>query len=174
MIEKIGISTDNFYKFLTTLSLVSFIYCSSFDTLFLNPYNKQVIENNIKTSQLGAEKGYLIGVSKDLTTQLPDSIKKNNLVYFHFNVKDTSDFSYYYCSINIDKSLKKIVDSLNLTNKKLAEKMFVIRTIEDANTVNEKNIKIRGFIMSALAIISFITFLIGLWKWYKLRNEIDK
>lgn len=174
MIDKLGLNTDNFYKFLTTLSLLAFIYCSSFDTLFLSPYNKLIIENNIQTSKLGAEEGYLKGVSKDLTTLVPDSIRKNNIAYFHYNYRDSTDLCYYYCSINLERYNKEIVDSLNLINKQLAEKIFIIKTIEDANLVHEKNIKVRGLIMNIVAIISLLIFLFGLCQWYILRKEIDK
>jgi len=174
MIDNIVISTDNFYKFLTTLSLLSFIYCSSFDTLFLSPYNNLIIENNIQSSKLGAERGYLKGISMDLTTLIPDSIAKRNIYYFHYNTKDTTEFCFYYCSINLDKYNKKNIDSLNLINKQLAEKIFILKTIEDANIVHEKNVKMRGWIMNIVAVVSLIIFLFGLYKWYKLRNKIDK
>lgn len=174
MLDKFGITTDNFYKFLTTLSLVTFIYSSSFDSLFLAPYNKQIIDNNIETSKLGAEKGFLTGISMDLTTQLPDSVKEHNIAYFYFNRKDTSDYGYYYCSLKIDSSTKQIVDSLNRTNKNLAEKIFLIKTIQDTNKTLENNIKVKEWIMNFVGAISLITFLIGLYKWYKLRETIDK
>lgn len=174
MIDKLGIVTDNFYKFLTTLSLVAFIYCSSFDTLFLSPYNEQIIKNNIETARLGAEKGYLTGLSKDLTTLIPDTLREKNIAYFYTDLKDTSDFVFYYCTLTQDSHTKQILDSLNRINKLLAQSTFTIKTIQDSNKTLENNIIVKGWLMNIFGVISLLTFLFGLNNWYKLRTVIDK
>ena len=174
MIDNLGIATDNFYKYLTTLSLVAFIYCSSFDTLFLYPYNKLMTEHNIELAKLDAERGYLSGVSEDLMLLIPDSVQDKRMRYAFIGSRDTSEIAYYYSSILLDSTTKKIVDSFNIIQKKWAEKTFIIGTIEEVNMEHEANVKSRYYIMLIFGIISFIFFCFGLFKWYSLRHKIDK
>ncbi len=108
MLEQLGLLTDNFYKFLTSLSLIAFIYCSSFDLIILAPHNKLMTDNNIETAKLASECGYLKGVSLDLTTIIKDSIKNGNIEYFYNSKKDTSELITYYSTLGLLRKQRKI------------------------------------------------------------------
>ena len=173
MIENIGLLTDNFYKFLTSLSLIAFIYCFSFDTLFLAPHNKMMTENNLKTAKLSSQYGYLKGVSSDLTMFIKDSIKKNNYKYAYNLPNDTSKFT-YYSSILLHDQTKLLVDSLNTINQKLSECSFELKVYNHTIKTHQKNLKIKKWILTFGGSISFLIFLFGLSKWYHYRKLIDK
>jgi hypothetical protein len=105
---------------------------------------------------------------------IPDSVQNNHIRYAFIGSRDTSESAYFYSSVFLESTTKKIVDSINVINRKWAEKTFISTTIEEVNMENEANVKSRYIVMIIFAIISFLSFFFGLFKWHSLRNKIDK
>ena len=174
MLDNLSISTDNFYKFCTTLSLLSTIYFFSFKHLFLEPYNQRATLDNIEIANLSAEYGYLKGQSLDLTTSFDSLLKNGNVQYFYLTKKDTSNIIYYYSTWLLKGNNKTMVDSLNLVNQRFGKVEFKLKALRDTQKVLEENIILEGYISSLLGGISIAIFFTSLFKWYKIRDEIDK
>ena len=174
MLSQIGIFSDNFYKFLTSLSLIICLYCTSFDILFIRPHDALMEERNMQLARLSAEAGYLRGVSNDLTQLIEDSIKYGKDAYWYTGPQDTSIKIFYYSTADLDVKTKELADSLNLINWKLASANFQTTSLESAIHSSENQILYQYWISLIIEIISFIVFIFGLFKWYRFRKSIDK
>ena len=170
----IGINTDNFYKFICTISLAATIYCFSFDTIFLEPYNNKTTQLNLEKAELAAEIGYLKGVSSDLFEIIKDTIKYGEVTYFYYSKKDTSEFVKYYSNYKLTKETKLIIDSLNEVNRNYAKFRFKANAITQMQNASEKNYFRRELTFWVFGIISFVIFIWSLLKWFYERKEIDK
>ncbi len=172
--NNIGLNTDNYYKFICTLSLIASIYFFSFDTLYLEPYNSKMTDINIQTAELASEIGYLKGLSLDFNQLVKDSIKNGYVEYFYFSKNDTIEKIKYYSNFNTSKRIKLIVDSLNKINRQYSKAVFKEKAISDTKRIIEKNNRIKQSIFVILGIISSLIFFYSLRKWYIYRKDIDK
>ncbi len=174
MIKGVGISTDNFFKFITTVSLLIVIYCVSFDTLFIQPHNNQIVKNNIITAELSAKYGYNSGLLLDLEAEIRDSINiddiTDKLSYFYWDEKSKSESFRYYRTSGMEKNNKRLLDSLNLISSKTADYNFRLEAIESHNRAIEKSLKITRILITIIGIVFFIVMLWGLRKWYNLEK----
>lgn len=171
--QHLGLNTDNFFKFLTTLSLIGTIYFFSFDVLFLEPYNNLVADYNLQKAQIAAEYGYLKGVSLDLTELVKDSLNDRTVEYFYYDSNDTSEFVTYYSSSGTPEKTKRRIDSLNLINKEYAKVLFKSIALSETQIALERNLDIKQWLFLFLGLICLITFLIAVSLWHKYRKEID-
>ena len=174
MIKGVGISTDNFFKFITTVSLLIVIYCVSFDTLFMQPHNNQIVRNNIMTAELSAKYGYSTGLLLDLEAEIRDSINMSEITdkleYYYWDDKSKSESFRYYRTTGMDRISKKLLDSLNNINSRTAGYNFRLEAIESHNRVIEKSIGITKALITIIGIAFFIIMLWGLTRWYNLEK----
>ena len=168
-----GINTGNFYKFICTISLALMVYCFSFDTVFLEPYNAKAAELNIQKAELCAEDGYLRGKLLDLTIPHIENLK--TVEYFMFNhEKDTSEVAKYYSSSGLSDSLRIIIDSVNIMYRAYAKSHFKYDAILEYSKALKRNTKVMQWILSILGVCSLIAFIFSLSLWYNKRDIIDK
>lgn len=173
----LGVDTSNFYKFTCTLSLCVFIFCISFESIFLIPYNDKISELNIQKAELSSDIGYYNGLAIDVSSTIKNSIildsTKVLASYYYYTKKDTSDIFHYYSSTSISNNEKQLIDSLNIINKKLSKAKFKSCAINQTSKALEKNISYRLYFSYIIGVISFLIFVILLYTWYKKRESID-
>jgi len=177
--NNIGLDTSNFWKFICTLSLLAFVFCLSYEPLFLAKYNNEMNLLNEKKAKLAAKNGFYLGLTKDLYEEVKDSLKNGDIKYFYYTKnnkidKNTNnqhqDTIQYYSNQFTSKSIKAKIDSLNKLNYNYAEGVFLSKSYTDTQNALEKNIAQRSGITLIFGILSFITFIWSLFKWYKLEH----
>ena len=174
MIKNIGINTDSIYKFITTLSLFSLIYCLSYEDLFLVPHNKIMLNNNIQLVEWDASKLYLSNLSNDLILSLNDSIKKNyTLQSTNYNT-DTFPFGKYFNSSLLTGQNKIIADSINLINKEFDILNLKIQMLSSSSQESYRMIKTKRWVSLISGILFGVVFVLSMIAWYTKRKEIDK
>ena len=172
------INSSSFYKFVCTASLVACVYCASYDSLFLTPYNENKNENYLELAELHADFGYYHGMSNQQYDQIKDSLVRGQSLYPRINLthdESPERVSYYYILPTIkDENTKTLVDSLNKISRLYAVAMVKSHVLRNQNIVLEKNIHIREWITLVFGILSFLVFVWSLRRWYKERGVIDK
>jgi hypothetical protein len=172
--QNIGIDTNKFYKFTATVSLAVLIFCLSFDTIFLEPYNEKATDLNIQKAELASEIGYTLGLIKDLESGILDSTKNGYIEYFYYTNKDTSELIRYYSRLNNNFENQKNIDSLNKLNYQQAKNIFKDLVISNRQKVLETNIKVKQIFIFIIGFISICVFLLSMSRWYLERESIDK
>lgn len=180
MLDKIALLSDNFYKFLTSLSLIVVLYCASFSELFIGPYNNEIFEQKKELSRITAHRWMLEGVKKDLLAQLGDTTSMQYFYYFTsygdtLNQQDSAlQRNKYYYTKDLDSMRKRIVDSLNKVTYQILLGKSDINTYDSHLYHVYKNISIREITIWVLGILAFITFIFGMAIWKRRQNQIDK
>lgn len=177
MLPSLGLNADNFYKFLTTLSLIVCVYCLSFPELFIKSFNDSNVDRKKQQIELIAERGFIDAQRHDIVQRIDTSGRQ-----FHIysivrrshkrNEVLPADTAYYYQSRLSDDSLTRaLLDSLNrLSYRRLqANAIFELYGVHIVNENNNNNI--REGIYWVLGGIAFITFIFGMIKWSKLKDN---
>jgi hypothetical protein len=167
----LGINTDNFYKYITTLSLASTIYFFSFDQSHTIPLNKHMTNTNLSIAELAADIGFLKGEILDYKELKTDSYNTIDYCYHHDN--DSSEVISYFIQNNYALSNEEIT-KYNDINYEYAKRVFKLKVIKDSRKSIIKNYRIRTWAFMIFGTISFVIFITSLFFWYKNRNEFDK
>ncbi|ACU07599.1 hypothetical protein FIC_01149 [Flavobacteriaceae bacterium 3519-10] len=178
--NNIGLDTSNFWKFICTLSLLVFAFCLSYEPLFLAKHNQEMNLLNENKAKLAAKNGYYLGLTKDLYEEVKDSLKHGDIKYFYYSKSNKTekdinnqhrDTILYYSNQFSSKPIKEKIDSLNKLNYNYAEGVFLSKTYTFTQNALEKNIAQRSCITLIFGILSLITFIWSLFKWYKSEHK---
>ncbi|MDN3658934.1 hypothetical protein QWZ08_25040 [Ferruginibacter paludis] len=179
MFEKLALLSDNFNKYLTSLSLIAVIYAASFSEFFIRPYNQEIFEEKKELSRITAHRWKLDQVRQDLLTQLGDTSIIEHRYYFTTSVdtvvsKDSAlQANKYFFTAKLDSAKKPIVDSLNKVYYEILIDKSDISSYNEHFAHLHTNILIREKSMWAIGFFGFVLFIYGMFVWYRAQKNAD-